>query len=143
MKKLMNKTAEIKMQIGVIWIGMFALYMVSKTLLGIYEVSFLTVLELVLSAMIIGFVKMGFDSKVVLNKLSNKMILLIQYLVISIIMIGLNQLFDFYIVHGIEYLYLQGFITFSYCGAILGFYIMDYYDVNILNMGLKEYKESN
>jgi len=143
MKNFMQKVAEFKMLFGIIWIGMLALYMVSKTLLGVYQVSFLTIVELVLAAVVVGFIKVLFESKLVLKTHTKGLIVLEQYILISIVMIGFNQLFHFYEIAGIQYLYLQGFITFSYFGALLGFYIMDLFDVNILNKKLNVFKDSS
>ncbi len=143
MKNFMQKVAEFKMLFAIIWIGMLALYIISKTILGVYQVSFLTILELILSAVVVGFIKLLFESKLVTKTHSKGMIVFEQYLLISIVMIGFNQLFNFYTVQGIQYLYLQGFITFSYFGALLGFYIMDLFDVEILNKKLNIFKDSS
>jgi len=142
MKKFMQKTAEFKLFFGVIWIGMLVLYMVSKTLLGVYEVSFLTIIEMVVASIVVGLVKMAYDSEHAAKTHSKLMIIIEQYIVISLVMIGFNELFKFYDVQGIEYLYLQLFITFSYFGALLGFYIMDRFDVDILNKKLSIFKSS-
>jgi len=61
---------------------------------------------------------------------------------ISLVMLGANQLFGFYQVQGIQYLYLQGFITFSYFGALLGFYIVDRFHVDVLNQRLNAFHNS-
>jgi len=138
----MQKVAELKMLFVIIWIGMFVLYMITKTLLGVYQVSFLTILELLLSAIVVGIIKLLVESKPVSKNLSKALMIFIQYLLISAVMIGFNQLFHFYTVQGIQYLYLQGFITFSYFGALLGFYITDLFDVDILNKKLNVFKDS-
>ena len=142
MKNFMQKVAEFKLLFAIIWIGMLAMYIVSKTLLGVYQVSFLTIIELILAAVVVGLIKLLFESKQVTKTHSKGMIIFEQYLFISIVMLGFNQLFQFYEVEGIQYLYLQAFITFSYFGALLGFYIMDYFELDILNKKLNIFKNS-
>lgn len=143
MKKFMQKTAEFKLLFGIIWIGMLALYIVSKTLLGVYQVSFLTIIELIAASVVVGLVKLLYETKMVTKTHSKGMIIFEQYLLISIVMLGFNQLFNFYSVEGIQYLYLQLFITFGYFGALIGFYIMDLFDVEILNKKLNIFKDSS
>jgi len=140
MKKWAQPLVDFKMAFMVIWIAMLVLYMLSKTILGVYEVSFLTLIELLGVAIVITCIEYLYESKLVIKTHSKAMIIIEGYLLISLVIIGFNALFGFYLVQGISYLYLEAFITFAYFGAMFGFYLMDSMGVQILNKKLTSFQ---
>lgn len=143
MKKWAQQIIDFKMSFAVVWIGMLVLYMLSKTILGVYSVSFITLLEFVGVAIVITCVEYLYTSELVKKTHTRAMIVVEEYILITLIILGFNRLFQFYQLEGIEYLYFIIGITFAYFGAQFGFYLMNSLGVHILNQKLTAFQNRN
>ena len=136
MKKIMNLIIDVKLFSAVIFIGTLILFMLAKTFLGTYEVSFVTIISFFFMAVLIAIIHYLLD-----NLNSFKWIL--SYLLTCATIFSMNMVFDYFMLSGIDYLYFLLFISFCYFGAMFAFYIISKFEVDVMNLSLSKYKMDN
>lgn len=139
MKKFINGFAYFKLHTAIIWIAMLIIYMLTKTILGVYEVTFFTIIELMIMAVFINLILHLFENRISIMKIRKSVFLVLQGIFMIGTILSFNEIFYIYEVFGIQYLYLLSLLIFCYCGALFGFHIMTVLDVEALNGMLGKY----
>ncbi|MCL2383911.1 MAG: hypothetical protein FWC79_07340 [Oscillospiraceae bacterium] len=139
MKKIIEVGVNIKSFAGMVFMGALIIYMIAKSILGIYEVSFITIIGLAIMAALISGVIFLFESDVINRKISRFHKIADQYLAVCIIVFATNHIFNYFILSGIQYLYFLLFITACHLGGVLAFYIISKMELDVLNFKLKKY----
>lgn len=140
MKKISNLILNIKTFACMIFIGEIILFMIAKSFLGVYEISFITMIGLVIMAFCISIIRHVLESELVNKKLKRGLVAIIQYILIVATVFAFNAIFQYFVVNAtIKYIYLFLFATACYLGGVLGFYIISKLEVDVLNIKLTNY----
>lgn len=140
MKKFSHLILNIKIFASMIWMGEIILFMIAKSFLGVYEISFITIIGLVIMALCIAIIRHALDSELVNRKVKRGFTAIIQYILIVTTVFIFNAIFQYFVANAIiEYFYLFLFVTACYLGGVLGFYIISKLEVDVLNIKLTNY----